>query len=475
MGTSSGMKQYKPRSHYTLIKNDLIKIAGVAYLNKEYHFFDLHSPFGKDENFYVVGHGVSKDTVISKNLNDAVYPTLKEDKDGVEDCCSIVIDDKIYLFYIANVYNKRDKNNINIHDLEAIEEVSVLCLFSNDGYNFDNTHDKKILLRTKDIEEIGFAKETVEAIGSFIHPVNNQVYIVLVGLKNNVRSIASFLFDKEKSELKFLNVSPFTENKYRVTSISICEIIESVNDDLMITCSVCKENRSGAYSISENLDLYSRSYCLLGNFDVKTGLFTYKEETKSRFDTSEDITSIRVGLDNRKRLMAYGCIPFDYEIKNSSGMFSLPRRITYHNEGKFTFSVHPLIDILTANQMFDYRLKKTHFPIKATFSLSLNEYVIFGNIKIYLTNDGVVVDRKNCLNRKGYYVRREEYLIKVDDVKNVNVMCFFDEDIVEVIVNNNTFLTMVIHDLGNVVTCSEKTKPNLKLYSMNHVKKVNNE
>ena len=48
----------------------------------------------------------------------------------------------------------------------------------------------------------------------------------------------------------------------------------------------------------------------------------------SRYDTvtGEFIPLIeRIGLLDRKRLMAYGCIPFDYEIKNSSGMFSLPR------------------------------------------------------------------------------------------------------------------------------------------------------
>ena len=118
----------------------------------------------------------------------------------------------------------------------------------------------------------------------------------------------------------------------------------------------------------------------------------------SRYDTvtSEFIPLIeRIELLDRKRLMAYGCIPFDYEIKNSSGMFSLPRRITYHNEGKFTFSVHPLIDILTANQMFDYRLKKTHFPIKATFSLSLNEYVRnrrLAEANYDLVNGGKVTD-----------------------------------------------------------------------------------
>lgn len=465
----------KPRSHYTLVKNNLIKIAGVSYLNNEYHFFDLHSPFGKEDNFYVVGHGVSKDTVLSKNLDDAIYPTLKLDKDGVEDCSSIVIDNKIYLFYIANTFSIKDEKNINKHDLQSIESVSIFVCFSNDGYTFDNENNKKLLLTTEDIKNIGFDIKTVEAITTFIHPSDNNVYVALIGLKDNVRSIASFRFNKEDNTLTYLNVGKFIEDKYRVTSLSICEIIESINDDLMITCSVTKNARQGAYYITKHLDENSRSYCLLGNFDTKTGLFSYHRNTKSRYDLSEDMTSIRVSLDNRNRLISYGCIPTDYQFGkvNSStytrGMLSLPRRITYDNSGKFEFSVHPMIDIVTTNEMSFDRIKKTHFPIKATVSLGVNDHISFGNLRIVMSKDTLDINRSLC-NIEMFYRRRNNYSIPTNGKTRMDLLILFDENIVEIIINNDEFLTLAINNLGNLIEYDSSMKNNVKVYSMNHVK-----
>lgn len=461
-------KQFKPRSHYTLVRNSLIKIAGYCYYKNQYHIFDLHSPFSKEENFYVVGHGISDDTLVFKNACDAIYPTLKLDRDGIEDCTALVIRDRIYLFYIANRYSRKDERNLHIHDLTSVENTAVICCFSEDGINFDNTNDKHVLLDEHDIEAADFEKGTIEAISAFDY--ENEVYIVLVGfnVKTNLRTIATYHFDINHNKVEFLGSCPFLESKYRVTSLSINRIRETNISSVMITCSVSKDNRSGAYMISRDLASYSRSYCVMADFNPQLGEFTYDLSTKSRFDCSEDMTSIKVQYDSRDRLIAFGCIPTDVQIKDADGMLTAPRRITFDDRGKFSFSVHPLMDMRIINEVNELRLKQTHYPEKIMFSLKPFQSVSVGSVDIYTDENTLYIDRTRSLNKEtAFYKRRRIYEFETKG-KMISVVCFIDQELCELILNNNTFVTLVTENMTNMVKPSDDVK--IVIYSMNQVR-----
>ena len=91
------------------------------------------------------GHFVSKDLVHFQERDIAIYPDVKEDKDGVYSGLAFVKDETMYFFYTGNV--KHDGE----HDyILTGREQNVMLVTSKDGIEFS---EKKILLRNSDFPE----------------------------------------------------------------------------------------------------------------------------------------------------------------------------------------------------------------------------------------------------------------------------------------------------------------------------------
>ena len=118
---------------------------GLCQFNDEYHVFYQYSPLEAKGGMKFWGHFVSKDLVHFEERDIAIYPDVKEDKDGVYSGSAFVKDDTMYFFYTGNV--KHDGE----HDyILTGREQNVILVTSKDGIEFS---EKKILLRNSDFPE----------------------------------------------------------------------------------------------------------------------------------------------------------------------------------------------------------------------------------------------------------------------------------------------------------------------------------
>ena len=76
---------------------------GLCQFNDEYHVFYQYSPLEAKGGMKFWGHFVSKDLVHFQERDIAIYPDVKEDKDGVYSGSAFVKDDTMYFFYTGNV------------------------------------------------------------------------------------------------------------------------------------------------------------------------------------------------------------------------------------------------------------------------------------------------------------------------------------------------------------------------------------
>ena len=118
---------------------------GLCEFNGEYHCYYQYSPLSPmgGEKFW--GHAISKDLVNWEDKGVALYPDIKEDKDGVYSGSAFVKDDIINFFYTGNV-----KHPGNHDYILTGREQNVILVTSKDGINFS---EKKVLLRNEDFPE----------------------------------------------------------------------------------------------------------------------------------------------------------------------------------------------------------------------------------------------------------------------------------------------------------------------------------
>ena len=118
---------------------------GLCEFNGEYHCYYQYSPLSPmgGEKFW--GHAISKDLVNWEDKGVALYPDIKEDKDGVYSGSAFVKDDIINFFYTGNV-----KHPGNHDYILTGREQNVILVTSKDGINFS---EKNVLLRNEDFPE----------------------------------------------------------------------------------------------------------------------------------------------------------------------------------------------------------------------------------------------------------------------------------------------------------------------------------
>lgn len=115
---------------------------GLCEFNGEYHCYYQYSPLSPTGGLKFWGHTTSKDLVNWEDKGVALYPDIKEDKDGVYSGSAFVKDDTIYFFYTGNV-----KHPGNHDYILTGREQNVILVTSKDGINFS---EKKVLLRNED-------------------------------------------------------------------------------------------------------------------------------------------------------------------------------------------------------------------------------------------------------------------------------------------------------------------------------------
>ncbi|MBQ8306726.1 MAG: glycoside hydrolase family 32 protein [Blautia sp.] len=110
---------------------------GFIFYRGRYHLFYQHNPEGPVWDTMHWGHAVSDDLVHWEHLGIALYPSVREDMDGVFSGSAVESEGKMHLFYTGIRYLDKEHTRI---------ESAQLHIMSEDGVEFDNRHGKQVIL-----------------------------------------------------------------------------------------------------------------------------------------------------------------------------------------------------------------------------------------------------------------------------------------------------------------------------------------
>ena len=118
---------------------------GFIYYKGYYHLFYQYFPYGPRWGTMYWGHAVSRDLVTWEHRDLALYPTMREDRNGCFSGSAVEKDGKLYLIYTGvryEVVNPEDPHTC----LDDQFESAQLMISSEDGFHFDNENGKKVII-----------------------------------------------------------------------------------------------------------------------------------------------------------------------------------------------------------------------------------------------------------------------------------------------------------------------------------------
>ena len=118
---------------------------GFIYYKGYYHLFYQYFPYGPRWGTMHWGHAVSRDLVSWEHRDLALYPTMREDRNGCFSGSAVEKDGKLYLIYTGvryEVVNPEDPHTC----LDDQFESAQLMISSEDGFHFDNENGKKVII-----------------------------------------------------------------------------------------------------------------------------------------------------------------------------------------------------------------------------------------------------------------------------------------------------------------------------------------
>ena len=118
---------------------------GFIYYKGYYHLFYQYFPYGPRWGTMHWGHAVSRDLVSWEHRDLALYPTMREDRNGCFSGSAVEEDGKLYLIYTGvryEVVNPEDPHTC----LDDQFESAQLMISSEDGFHFDNENGKKVII-----------------------------------------------------------------------------------------------------------------------------------------------------------------------------------------------------------------------------------------------------------------------------------------------------------------------------------------
>ncbi len=163
--------------HYHTKKNWINDPNGLCFFNGLFHIYYQYNPIGNAWGNIVWGHAVTKDFIKYKEESIAIKNDETYDSDGCFSGSSIVIDDKLYIYYTSVKDNKQTQS----------------VAYSTNGYEFIK-YDKNPIIDTN-----------TEARDPYVFKYNNELYMLL-GTNKKV------LLYKAKNPFEFEYVSDLIES-----------------------------------------------------------------------------------------------------------------------------------------------------------------------------------------------------------------------------------------------------------------------
>lgn len=117
---------------------------GLCFFKVQYHIFCQYFPYDLKWGARHWGHATTTDFLNYEHHPIALFPSVYEDQNDVFSGSAIIEDNKMNIFCTGVKYNNYSKHIYHYGD--KLFESSQLKITSDDGFLFDNFHEKEVTI-----------------------------------------------------------------------------------------------------------------------------------------------------------------------------------------------------------------------------------------------------------------------------------------------------------------------------------------
>jgi beta-fructofuranosidase len=385
------------------------------------------------------GHLTSPDLVYWKEHDIAIFPSKPYDQNGCFSGTSIEINNRMYVYYTGVCYIKADPENIHrlLNDELISEQV---CIWSDDGYFFDNFRDKRIIISHLDDIRFGSYNRTRDPrIWK-----NWDYYYLSLGSqyleKDGGRFIGEILFYKSSDGLNWNYINRFSDPK--IGNMWECPILFEDNSQYLLIMSAMNAALNDAYP--------DQSFCMSVDFDQET-CSVIKKGNPYPIDYGGDLYAPHNFKDKNGKsvMMGWMRMPLPFEGENWIGMMSLPREITL-KKGHLFCSVISEIREQFKTSILPEKWNGNPSIVQVSFlgdgSINIGGYVIIcNNASILFDRTAVFLQDRSIEKWTKTFVLRPEGICRLE--------IFVDNGIVETFINDGvSCVSHILYHMGTSIS-----------------------
>lgn len=412
---------------------------GFIYYKGQYHLFYQHFPYAPRWATMHWGHAVSRDLVHWEHQDVALFPTRYEDQNGCFSGSALVHEDCLYLFYTGVHYDKINPQDIHLALDDAFASAQ-LMITSQDGFHFDNFHDKKVI-----IPPIEDAK-----IGHRTHARDPKVWrggdawCLVIGSST----------EKHRGELVFYKSENLTDWAY-VNHVSSEKL-----PGWMWECPDYFQTAGGEVLLispmgipTEGTEEKNHAICMNVHFLEHSCEMEFAERYQY-VDYGLDLYAPQTTTDEQGRRVLVAWLRMPAPVEERIGMFCIPRVVEVR-DGHIYFRVHPNVERMYTKKISDASMADGA-GYRVSFDLRDGEEVFIGGYRIWREGDRI------CTDRSAVFPACDNFQIRstTPNLKDgFHLDVYVDQNLIEVFANGGEYvISHAVYGLSDEIGCKGNVK-----------------
>lgn len=433
----------RPVFHFTSKRNWINDPNGLIYYKGYYHMFYQHFPYEPMWGTMHWGHCSSKDLVHWNHHPIALYPSKDFDCNGCFSGSAINFKNQLYLYYTAIQYRKTKEDYIHVQESDDDLIASQALMISDDGFTFDNHHQKFKVIDAITDENFGSLQHTRDPK---VWLYNDKIYMI-IGSKvknkngNDYNGVVLFYESEDGHHFKYVN----RYSNENIGNMWECPDLFKINDQYFMVFSpehIDTPPKPVSNAVIMKVDFEEES-CQM----TSSGDYMY-------LDYGLDFYAPQSFLDEKNRRVMIGWLRMRLPIAGHEwvGMMSMPRVLKYEN-GELLQKVHPNIDELFVVRKHTFSYNQ---PQKIITELNDESIINLGGLVFTIENDCLKLDRRKvsieCEN-----VCNETYSPQLNGQYQLEL--YYDHHVVEVYINGGKYvMTQVVYELDGTFSTTNVSK-----------------
>lgn len=394
---------------------------GFIYYKGMYHMFYQHFPYAPRWGTMHWGHAVSKDLVHWEHKGIALYPTRYEDQNGCFSGSALEHEGRLYLYYTGVHYNKPDPEDIHMCAEDEFESAQMM-ITSEDGFEFDNFHNKKVVVPVIRDSKIGDSTHTRDPK---VWRGKDAWYMVLGTTNEDRKGKLLFYKSENLTDWKLVN------GTYKESGLGWMwecpDYFETTGGEVLIfsAMGILKDGKK-----EEN-----HVICMPVKFEEKTCTMEMPD-TCQFLDYGLDLYAPQSTVDaqGRRILIAWLRMPEPVDQK-WIGMFCIPRVVEV-KDNHIYFRVHPNIENMYTRQISDVT-EADEAGYKVSLTMEEGESLNIGGYRIFRRGNKLFTDRREVFRE----TQGERVEFSTPEVKEgFRLDIYVEANLVEVFVNNGEYV-----------------------------------